>query len=97
MLIAVHELVEAILCKAHGVSQETVDKWDMGTGKALQEPGNDPRAPYHAEHVVAEGVEAIVGSHLKIEWLEHTHNVWNLELPDDLKRSSDLPSERTGD
>ena len=49
-LIAVHELVEALLCKAHGVTTEAVDTWDMGPGHELDEPGDDPRAPYHREH-----------------------------------------------
>jgi hypothetical protein len=68
MLIAIHELVEALLCKAHGVTAEAVDAWDMGPGKELDEPGNDPRAPYHHEHDFAGCVERLLAHELGVDW-----------------------------
>ena len=44
VLIAVHELVEALLCKAHGVSTEAVDAWDMGPAHELDEFGAEEHA-----------------------------------------------------
>lgn len=53
MCVAIHELTEALLCKARGITQEQVDTFDMGIGENLDEPGDDPRAPYHREHRAA--------------------------------------------
>ena len=55
--IAVHELVEALLCNVNGVSQQAVDEFDMGPGADLDEPGFDRSAPYHREHCWADVVE----------------------------------------
>lgn len=53
-LIALHELVEAVLCEKHGVSQADVDAFDdkfAGENHPQDdEPGDDPRAPYRTEH-----------------------------------------------
>ena len=67
-LIAVHELVEALLCRAHGVTTEMVDAWDMGPGKELDDPGDDPRAPYHREHDFAVGIERLFAHELGVDW-----------------------------
>lgn len=48
-LFALHELIEAILCKQDGVSQAQVDQFDAkwrGDG----EPGDAPGAPYRTQH-----------------------------------------------
>jgi hypothetical protein len=55
--IAVHELTEALLCLHRGISVEAVDAWDTGLGAALDEPGDDPRAPYYREHQAATVIE----------------------------------------
>ena len=67
-MVAVHGLVEALLCKAHRVTTEAVDAWDMGPGKELEEPGDDPRAPYHREHEFASCVERLLAHEFDIEW-----------------------------
>jgi hypothetical protein len=67
-LIAVHELVEALLCKAHGVTTETVDAWDMGPGATLDDPGDDPRAPYHREHEFGKRVERLLADEFGVDW-----------------------------
>lgn len=48
-LIALHELVEWKLCAARGISQETVDAFDMAF-KGNSEPGDEWNAPYRKEH-----------------------------------------------
>jgi hypothetical protein len=55
-LIAVHELVEALLCRAAGVEQHAVDAFDMAY-KGDGEPGDQPDAPYHEQHKAATAVE----------------------------------------
>lgn len=68
---ALHEQIEMALCRHHGISQETVDAFDVdyenrrmkGVVHAAcgceitDDPGMDVHAPYHAEHVYATGVE----------------------------------------
>src|SRR5262249_37826766 len=41
VLLAMHELTEAILCRHAGVTTEQVDAWDMGEGADVDEPGDD--------------------------------------------------------
>lgn len=67
LLVAFHELVEAILCKANGVTQEQVDEYDMnfaGDG----EPGDADSAPYHDEHVLAECLERLLAQEMGVRW-----------------------------
>lgn len=64
-LVFLHELIEQALCMKRGVSGEAVTKFDMefeGDG----EPGDDPAAPYHREHVFACVIEDSVGKELNI-------------------------------
>ena len=67
-LVALHELVEALLCEAHGVTTEMVDAWDMGPGAALPDPADDPRAPYHQEHDAASAIERLLAHELGVNW-----------------------------
>lgn len=59
MCIAVHELVEAIMCTANNVTQEQVDVFDKDwkPNYGFQEPGDDPKAPYYGEHQTAMYIE----------------------------------------
>jgi hypothetical protein len=53
-LVALHELVEVLLCKKRGVTTEQVDEFDKqfeedrshGMHGPEDEPGDDPDAPY---------------------------------------------------
>ena len=71
MAVLIHELAEFIRCEQDGVTIEQVDAWDMGEGKDLDEPGNDPRAPYHAQHVFATAVERAFIEGMGITWDEY--------------------------
>lgn len=53
--VALHELVEALTCKADGVTTEEVDAFDVNWKpfESFEEPGEDPRAPYFEQHSVA--------------------------------------------
>ena len=74
-LIAVHELVELLLCEARGIPDAAIDVWDMTwvpyytteTGW-VNEPGADPSAPYYHEHVCATGVELLLATELGVQW-----------------------------
>lgn len=75
-LIAVHELVEVLICKHKGVTTEEVDKFDMAFEKNRaedndDEPGDDPKAPYVHQHCIATGVERILAAELGVSWKEY--------------------------
>lgn len=68
---AVHEILEALVCRYTGVTQEQVDAFDFpyeeARGKGIktatcgcpitEDPGMDAHAPYRHAHVFAMGVE----------------------------------------
>jgi hypothetical protein len=70
-LVAVHELVEALACNVDDVSPESVDAFDMGPGAELDEPGNSPEAPYHAQHMMATEIEKRLAEALHVAWDEY--------------------------
>ena len=74
MLIAVHELVEAVLCAHNGVSQNDVDAFDM-TYEGGEEPGDDMDAPYREEHCFATAVERMLCAAMGEPWTEYEERV----------------------
>lgn len=52
---AIHELVEFWLCKLRGIPEERVSDFDKAFDG--EDPGADPTAPYHQEHMTATGIE----------------------------------------
>ena len=72
-LVALHEMVEAAMCKQDRISQEQVDHFDMTWEPQddLSEPGDDPRSPYHLHHVVALAIEYGVGAALGVDMGKH--------------------------
>lgn len=84
MLIAVHELVEVLICKQRGISQEMVDRFDKHfeetrTPDNEDEPGDEPTAPYVVEHCIATGVERILAAELRVCWKDYEREL--NELP----------------
>ncbi len=85
-LVAVHELIEVILCKDRGITTEEVDEFDKmfekerEDGKWLdgEEPGNDPRAPYKREHEFATLIEQQLAAKLNVDWPHYDKTVNNL-------------------
>ena len=77
MAVAIHEVVEALLCKEGNVSEAAVDAFDMaydGDG----EPGDDPTAPYHRQHCFATAVERMLIAALGVPWAEYDAAVEDL-------------------
>lgn len=70
-LIAVHELVEAILCRHRGISQDEVDSFDLSHPE-LVEPGLSENCPYRREHLHAHHVEVNLAYELGVDWQEYT-------------------------
>jgi hypothetical protein len=83
--VAVHELIECMLCRFEGITQVEVDDFDMAyeTQRApdnYDEPGDDPRAPYHKQHCIATGIERIVVCMLGLSWKEYDDKINMLQL-----------------
>lgn len=75
-LIAVHELVEVLLCKNNGVSQQSVDKFDTEFEMHRHpdnddEPGDHPDAPYVKEHCFATAVERMMAAAMGVTWSDY--------------------------
>jgi len=75
-LVAVHELVEVLLCKQRGITQEVVDGYDVGYENKrpegdLSEPGDSADAPYRNEHFFATNVERLLAAELGVDWREY--------------------------
>jgi hypothetical protein len=76
MLVAIHELVECVLCRHMGVSQSEVDDFDKAFEAQrpvdnTDEPGDDSKAPYRLQHCIATGVERIVAAMLGVSWKDY--------------------------
>lgn len=75
--VAVHELVEALLCRNAGVTTAEVDAFDiewMPNPKA-DEPGDDPAAPYTRQHCFATAVERMLVAAMGLAWSEYADAV----------------------
>lgn len=81
MLVAVHELIEVLICRQNGVTQEAVDAFDIAFEDArisrddLSEPGDDPTAPYAMEHCRATAVERALCADLGCSWKAYEDEV----------------------
>ncbi len=65
-LTALHELIEAKLCMATGVTQAQVDAFDQ-IFKGPGEPGDDLASPYRRQHRRALLIEFLVADFLGID------------------------------
>ena len=84
-LIAVHELVEVLLCKHEGVTQAQVDKFDNDyeanrSRGDESEPGDASDAPYRKQHCIATGIERMLAAELGVDWKPYEDELG--ELPD---------------
>jgi hypothetical protein len=82
-LMAIHEVIEAMLCTNDCVSAAEVDSFDK-QWKPIQafgectEPGNDPKAPYYHQHRFASVVEELLAMELKVDWQAYDAEVKGL-------------------
>ena len=83
MLVAIHELVEVLMCKHRGISTESVDAFDKAFEAARtydneNEPGDEPAAPYVKEHCIATGIERIMAAELGVSWKHYEEEISKL-------------------
>ena len=76
-LVGIHEIVEAFLCRQHGVLEMDVNAFDIALDLSDHdaEPGEHVKAPYHFEHAAAEIVERTVALQAGIRWKEYSDRV----------------------
>lgn len=76
-LVAIHEIVEAFLCKYAGVSGADVDAFDMALAmsNSFEEPGDLRTAPYHLQHKTADLIERLVALQAGVDWLDHEQRI----------------------
>ena len=83
MLIALHELVEVLACRHYRISQKRVDAFDIAFEKRRQagntdEPGDDDKAPYRIQHLLATGIEKIIAALLGVSWKKYANAIESL-------------------
>jgi len=83
ILVAIHEMIEAFLCRRDGISEEEVTKFDTDNPK-LEEPGDDPRAPYHRQHIIAMALEREAAIATGTDWA--THDKWVFDVGNAVER-----------
>ena len=79
LLVARHELEEAVLCKQMGIEQKAVDEFDLeferqrdkGLVLSTAEPGDHRFAPYRHPHNYATGSERMMAHALGVEWADY--------------------------
>ena len=84
MLVAVHELYEAILCEHDGVTQQTVDDFDKNFEANRppgddSEPGDDPKAPYRRQHFRATNIECLMADNLDVNFQDYEAELNSLD------------------
>lgn len=76
-LVAIHEIIEQVLCKHKGISIDQIDAFDMSF-KGEGEPGDCPRAPYRDQHRLATLVEVILAKEMGVDWKEYEQRIDSL-------------------
>jgi len=79
-LVAIHELVEVLLCDEANIDQKVVDDFDMAYEKNRlpsdkSEPGDDPKAPYYFQHQYASLIERMLSAYFKVDWEKYADAV----------------------
>ncbi|HAJ79606.1 MAG TPA: hypothetical protein DCO75_07525 [Fibrobacteres bacterium] len=66
-LVAVHELIEWYLTERRGIKETDIMAFDVDHPD-LDDPGNDPAAPYHREHMFATEIEKMLCAEMGLDW-----------------------------
>lgn len=74
MCVAIHEIVEALLCEHDGVKEEDVTRFDMEFEASRtndDEPGDNQKSPYARQHCIATAVERLLCAELGLAWNDY--------------------------
>lgn len=85
-LMAIHELIEVVLCKHAGITEEKVDAFDiqfekersLGIHSKEAEPGDHKECPYGRQHFLATVIEELLAKHLDVDWETYNRKVVEL-------------------
>lgn len=82
-LVAIHESIEVWLCRKRGISEESVNAFDVEYESKRKsgdesEPGDSPLAPYRKEHFFATSIERLICAELGVDWDEYSKTVMSL-------------------
>lgn len=67
--VLLHEFIELALIKHRGITEQEVLDFDLSVpsnSPYQDDPGFDPKAPYHKEHVFADAIERLIAPHLGV-------------------------------
>ena len=83
-LVALHELIEAYLCKKRGIKEEVVTEFDIEYEKRCRPedkngPGDAWNAPYGNEHKFAGLIEMMMAYELRVDWEKYEESLDKLE------------------
>lgn len=75
-LVAIHELVELLLCDDRGITDEAVTAFDKDFEASRpdgneDEPGDSKDAPYRDEHFFATSIERLIAAELEVDWADY--------------------------
>ena len=71
--VLLHEFVELALMTHKGIKEEDVLAFDLAVSPDspyADDPGFDPKAPYHVEHVYADCMERLIAPHLGMSFTD---------------------------
>ena len=86
ILVAVHELIEMMLTRHRGISEDSIGGFYMDferrreQGLGTGEPGDDPAAPYRREHFFATNVERLLAAEIGVDWAVYERYVDTLGI-----------------
>ena len=80
LLVVVHEIVEAFLCRWDGVSEADVTAFDKEYERLRHdgdesEPGDHQDSPYRKQHQIATSVERVLCHMIGEDWSVHEQRV----------------------
>jgi hypothetical protein len=81
ILVAVHEVIEMMLTRYRGISEEEISKFDIAfemrkaRSEESGEAGDHPAAPYRKEHFFATNVERLLAAELGVDWSVYERTV----------------------
>lgn len=86
LAIAIHEIIEAFLCKLAGIAEPDIVAFDEAyelnrESGTTREPGDDPHAPYHIQHSFASAAERIYVAASGLNWQDYEDAVYSLNWP----------------
>ena len=82
-LVMIHEFAEQYLTKRRGITEESITAFDEEFERNrpegnVDEPGDDPQAPYQNEHCLATAIERMMAAALGVKWQEYDNAISEL-------------------